>query len=318
MAGRRSLMLQRVRRQVHGRRRARLFRLSAGARARRRARGARRACPGRGGAEARHRRRCPLQVRVGIATGLVVVGDLIGAATAQEQAVVGETPNLAARLQALAEPGAVVIASSTRRLTGGLFEYRDLGAVALKGFAENVPAWQVLWLKRRREPVRGVARDRHAAGRPRRGDRPAAAPLGAGEARRRLRRADLRRARHRQIAHRSDRRGAAERRAAHPLALFLLAPSPGQRALSEHHAARTGGRLSARGYGRATARQARGGARSGDQRPQRGRPAAGGLAVDPDRRALSAARPHPAEAQGEDASGACWRRSRDWRRASRC
>jgi hypothetical protein len=86
----------------------------------------------------------PLQVRVGIATGLVVVGDLIGAGAALEQAVVGETPNLAARLQALAEPGAVVIASSTRRLTGGLFEYRDLGTVALKGFAEKVPAGQVL------------------------------------------------------------------------------------------------------------------------------------------------------------------------------
>jgi class 3 adenylate cyclase len=86
----------------------------------------------------------PLQVRVGIATGLVVVGDLIGTGAAQEQTVVGETPNLAARLQALAQPGAVVIASSTRRLTGGLFEYRDLGTVALKGFAENVSAWQVL------------------------------------------------------------------------------------------------------------------------------------------------------------------------------
>jgi class 3 adenylate cyclase len=86
----------------------------------------------------------PLQVHVGIATGLVVVGDLIGAGAAQEQAVVGDTPNLAARLQALAEPGTVVIASSTRRLTGGLFEYCDLGTVALKGFAEKVPAWQVL------------------------------------------------------------------------------------------------------------------------------------------------------------------------------
>jgi hypothetical protein len=86
----------------------------------------------------------PLQVRIGIATGLVVVGDLIGAGAAQEQAVVGETPNLAARLQVLAEPGAVVIASSTRRLTGGLFEYRDLGTVVLKGFGENVPAWEVL------------------------------------------------------------------------------------------------------------------------------------------------------------------------------
>jgi class 3 adenylate cyclase len=86
----------------------------------------------------------PLQVRVGIATGVVVVGDLLGEGAAQEQAVVGETPNLAARLQALAEPGAVVIASSTRRLTRGLFEYRDLGTVALKGFAEDVPAWQLL------------------------------------------------------------------------------------------------------------------------------------------------------------------------------
>src|SRR5437764_1275802 len=86
----------------------------------------------------------PLQVRVGIATGLVVVGDLIGVGAAQEQAIVGETPNLAARLQVLAEPGTLVIASITRRLIGGMFEYRDLGAVALKGFAENVPAWQVL------------------------------------------------------------------------------------------------------------------------------------------------------------------------------
>jgi class 3 adenylate cyclase len=86
----------------------------------------------------------PLQVRIGIATGLVVVGDLIGAGAAREQAVVGETPNLAARLQAVAEPGAVVIASSTRTLIGGLFEYRDLGTVALKGFAEDMLAWQVL------------------------------------------------------------------------------------------------------------------------------------------------------------------------------
>src|SRR6516165_2955110 len=85
-----------------------------------------------------------LQVRVGIATGFVVVGDLIGAGAAQERGVVGETPNLAHRLQALAEPGAVVIESRTRRMTGGLFEYRDLGIVALKGFAEDVPAWQVL------------------------------------------------------------------------------------------------------------------------------------------------------------------------------
>jgi class 3 adenylate cyclase/predicted ATPase len=85
-----------------------------------------------------------LQARVGIATGLVIVGDLIGAGSAQEQSVVGETPNLAARLQALAEPDAVVIAANTRRLVGDLFEFRDLGAVEIKGIAEPVPAWQVL------------------------------------------------------------------------------------------------------------------------------------------------------------------------------
>jgi class 3 adenylate cyclase/tetratricopeptide (TPR) repeat protein len=86
----------------------------------------------------------PLQVRVGIATGLVVVGEHGAGGDAQEQGVVGETPNLAARLQALADLGAVVISSGTRRLTGGLFDYRDLGTVELKGFAEAVQAWQVL------------------------------------------------------------------------------------------------------------------------------------------------------------------------------
>jgi len=85
-----------------------------------------------------------LQVRIGIATGVVVVGDLIGEGAAQEQGVVGDTPNLAARLQSLAEPGQVVIAPSTRRLTSGLFEYRDLGRVVLKGLADPIQAWQVL------------------------------------------------------------------------------------------------------------------------------------------------------------------------------
>jgi class 3 adenylate cyclase len=86
----------------------------------------------------------PLPVRVGIATGLVVVGDLIGAGAAQEQAVVGETPNLAARLQALAEPNAVVIADSTRRLLGNIFELEDLGATDLKGVAGPARAWAAL------------------------------------------------------------------------------------------------------------------------------------------------------------------------------
>src|SRR5437016_1653457 len=79
-----------------------------------------------------------LQARVGIATGLVIVGDLIGHGSAQEQSVVGETPNLAARLQTLAEPDAVVIAAGTRRLLGDLFDYRDLGAVEVKGITASV------------------------------------------------------------------------------------------------------------------------------------------------------------------------------------
>ena len=84
-----------------------------------------------------------LAVRVGIATGLVVVGDLVGNGAAQEEAVVGETPNLAARLQALAEPGRVVIAEATRRLLVDLFDLTDLGCHELKGLATPVPAWQV-------------------------------------------------------------------------------------------------------------------------------------------------------------------------------
>ena len=84
-----------------------------------------------------------LHLRIGVATGLVVVGDLIGAGAAQEHAVVGETLNLAARLQSVAKPDSVVIAPSTRRLTAGLFDYEDLGAVELKGFAEPVRAWRV-------------------------------------------------------------------------------------------------------------------------------------------------------------------------------
>jgi class 3 adenylate cyclase len=85
-----------------------------------------------------------LQTRVGIATGLVVVGDLIGSGSAQEQAIVGETPNLAARLQGIAEPNMVVIAEGTRRLFGNLFELEDLGAKNLKGIDEPVRAWVVL------------------------------------------------------------------------------------------------------------------------------------------------------------------------------
>jgi predicted ATPase len=84
-----------------------------------------------------------LRVRIGVATGLVVVGDLVGEGAAQEQAVVGETPNLAARLQALAEPGAVVIAPATRRLLGDRFRLQALGPHEVKGLTEPVEAWAV-------------------------------------------------------------------------------------------------------------------------------------------------------------------------------
>src|SRR5262249_54450149 len=85
-----------------------------------------------------------LQTRIGIATGLVVVGDLLGSGEAQERGIVGETPNLAARLQGIAEPNTVIVAESTRKLLGNLFELGDLGARDLKGIAGPVRAWAAL------------------------------------------------------------------------------------------------------------------------------------------------------------------------------
>ena len=101
-----------------------------------------------------------LQTRVGIATGLVVVGDLIGSGEAQERGIVGETPNLAARLQGIAEPNTVVIAEGTRRLLGNLFELEDLGAKDLKGIAGPVRAWAAL----RASSVEGRFEALHTAG----------------------------------------------------------------------------------------------------------------------------------------------------------
>ncbi len=86
----------------------------------------------------------PLQTRVGIATGLVVVGDLVDAGGSQERGIIGETPNLAARVQGLAQPNMVVIADSTRRLLGNLFELQDLGAKELKGIAGAVRVFAAL------------------------------------------------------------------------------------------------------------------------------------------------------------------------------
>jgi class 3 adenylate cyclase/predicted ATPase len=102
-----------------------------------------------------------LQTRVGIATGFVVVGDLMtGSGQVHERGIVGETPNLAARLQGIAEPNTVLIAESTRRLLGNLFELKDLGARDLKGVAEPLRAWAVL----RASAVESRFEALHAAG----------------------------------------------------------------------------------------------------------------------------------------------------------
>ena len=125
-----------------------------------------------------------LQVRIGIATGVVVVGDLIGEGAAQEQGIVGDTPNLAARLQAMAGPGQVMISQSTRRLAGGLFEYHDLGSVTLKGFADPIQAWQVTGASPVAKPLRGTARDQsHSPCWARRGVGTAAPTVVAGDQR---------------------------------------------------------------------------------------------------------------------------------------
>ena len=101
-----------------------------------------------------------LQARVGIATGMVVVGDLIGSGASQQQSIVGETPNLAARLQGIAEPSSVVIAESTRRLLGNLFELEDLGAKDLKGITGAGASLGGTAGEFGGRPFRGDARDR--------------------------------------------------------------------------------------------------------------------------------------------------------------
>ncbi|MBL6613541.1 MAG: AAA family ATPase [Reyranella sp.] len=86
----------------------------------------------------------PIQVRIGIATGLVVVGDLIRTGASPEALIVGETPNLAARLQGVAEPNTVVVSASTRRRLGRVFDLRPAGSFSLKGFADAVACWEVV------------------------------------------------------------------------------------------------------------------------------------------------------------------------------
>jgi class 3 adenylate cyclase/tetratricopeptide (TPR) repeat protein len=102
----------------------------------------------------------PLKTRIGIATGLVVIGDLIGSGESQERGITGETPNVAARLQGLAEPNMVVIADSTRRLLGDLFDLQELGPQELKGIPSRIKAWAAL----RPSAVEGRFEALHAGG----------------------------------------------------------------------------------------------------------------------------------------------------------
>ena len=159
----------------------------------------------------------PLAARVGIATGLVVVGDLVGEGAAREEAVVGETPNLAARLQEAAAPGAVVIADGTRRLLGEVFELRELGPTRLKGFAHPVSGFQVARRAPRRQPLRGPAVGPAAAhGRARPGAGARARALAAGRGRRGPGGAAGRRGRDRQVPAGPGRARRGRRRASTP------------------------------------------------------------------------------------------------------
>ena len=177
----------------------------------------------------------PLQTRVGIATGLVVVGDLIGSGASQEQAIVGETPNLAARLQGVAEPNSVVIAESTRKLVGNLFELEDLGAQDLKGISGPVRAWAAL----RPASVESRFDALHASGLTELVGREEELELllrrwSKAKKRRRASSVALRRTRHRQVSIDGCAPGTPRWRAAYALALLLLTAAHRQRLVSDH------------------------------------------------------------------------------------
>ena len=260
----------------------------------------------------------PLQTRVGIATGLVVVGDLIGSGEAQERGIVGETPNLAARLQGIAEPNTVVIAESTRKLLGNLFDLQDLGAKDLKGIAGPVRAWAALRpssVESRFEALRTattplVGRDEEMALLMRRWEQ---AKAGEG-----------------QVVLISGEPGIGKSRLAETM-VERLGGEPHTRLrffCSPHH-------QDSALYPIIAQLERAAGFRREDTAEQRldkleavlaqgtndlseVAPLLADLLVDPDRRPLSAAQSHPAEAQGEDASALNWRRSRGLPRDSRC
>ena len=187
-----------------------------------------------------------LSARVGIASGPVVVGDLIGSGSSREFAVVGDTPNLAARLQAAAEPGAIVISNAIRSLTGGLFEYRELMLPDLKGRGGAATCMDGAWRKRHRQPIRGAAPGPVAPRWPHGRTRIAATPLGAGQGRRRTRRVASRRAGHGKIPLDRGAGTRGQRHAAFAPSISLLTPSPGYAPASRHPADRTRGQLPAR------------------------------------------------------------------------
>ena len=196
------------------------------------------------------------QVRIGIATGLVVVGELVGAGEAQERNVVGETPNLAARLQSVAAPNSVLIAASTRRLTGDLFEYEPVDPGALKGFDGPVAAWRVLReqsMQSRFESLREanqvplVGREEELDLLMRRWNQ---AKSGRGP-----RRAAVRRAGHRQVAPDRGLDRPRRGRSRGLPALFLSAASPGQRVAADRRADCACRGLRARRFAGAQARQ---------------------------------------------------------------
>ena len=187
-----------------------------------------------------------LQTRVGIATGLVVVGDLIGSGSAEEQAVVGKTPNLAARLQGVAVPNMVVIAEGTRKLVGNLFELEELEAKDLKGIAGPTRAWAAL----RPSSVESRFEALHASGltdlvgRQEELDLLAAA-LVKGNGWRRSGRVALRRGWYRQVSTDSSAVRPAGYGAAYAPAVFLFTTTHRQRALSDHQPDGAGRRVCA-------------------------------------------------------------------------
>ena len=248
--------------------------------------------------------RASLQTRVGIATGLVVVGDLIGVGRGPGAGIVGETPNLAARLQGIAEPNMVVIAEGTRKLLGNLFELEDLGAQGPQGHRRAGAGLGGAAGEFGGRPFRGAARERpDRAGRAGRRTRIAAAALVESKDRRRPGGAPFRRGRYRQIAAHGRAAGTPRCRAAHALALFLLAAAHRQRVLSDHRPDGTRRRTGARRHTASEARQARCDAGADlDLRP--GRRAVCRDAVAAERWTLSRARPDPAAAPTKNAGSA--------------